>query len=889
MKRLNLLILLASVCLLNIGWTFAGGWESDAGGGAEIVFDTVANLPATPTAGDIAGVNDGDNAADCTVGSGSNFNICVYDGANWVIVGDGTTGSGLTNPLESNLLAAGYDIVNVGNLGIGTTAPTVELDVVGDVNVSGTLTVPTISNVNTLTFDTAPVIPTYAEGNMYWDETDKTLVIQQGVDDVALQVGQEMYIRVRNATGSTITDGQVVYISSQTGNRPNVILAKADSTTTSEFIGIATHDIEDNSDGLIAVFGNVRGIDTSAFSAGDDLYLSAATAGALTATPPASPNLVIKVGRVLVSNVATGEILVTPTVFNEGTLSADDLRLVGDLEVGGDVTVDGTITGNLTGNVTGTASGNLTTANIDTYSELNTIVADQTLAYGGGAFHDGFSDFVDNEHIDWTTDQGATNIHAGNYTDTNTTYTASGTLLDLTDTTFSIPAGTLTNTKYCTYVTGTGIVCNSEGGGAVEGTAVLSTGETGGSKFLREDGDGTSSWQSIPGGGDALTASPLSQFAATSSSQLAGVISDETGSGVLVFGTSPTFTTGILVNGTGKFTGNVGIGTTNPSGRLDIEGGDVFIGTGTLTNTSASEDLSVTGNLEVDGVIYGAGTGLTGTGASFTAGNSSATASDSTWTSHNNYPSACSAGQYVSGLGDTLTCGTPTDTNTTYSGGTNLTLDGTTFNVDDAFLINSGNDTTTGTVTAAGFTTTGTGTFGALTVESNTVDFGDVTEDYVLTFNASTNTWAGEEATGGSSQWTTTGSDIYYSTGNVGIGTSVPAYDLEVDGDISADGTIYGTGIDITSATGNSFQVLDTDDNIDFIVLSTGFVGIGTSVPTAGLSVQGKGIVPSKVTADPCGSGYPEGSIFWNDTANELCVCDGTNDLRVKDMSTACF
>jgi hypothetical protein len=31
-----------------------------------------------------------------------------------------------------------------------------------------------------------------------------------------------------------------------------------------------------------------------------------------------------------------------------------------------------------------------------------------------------------------------------------------------------------------------------------EGAAVLSTGEAGGSKFLREDGDGTSSWQAIP-------------------------------------------------------------------------------------------------------------------------------------------------------------------------------------------------------------------------------------------------------------------------------------------------------------------------------------------------------------------------------------------------------
>jgi len=40
--------------------------------------------------------------------------------------------------------------------------------------------------------------------------------------------------------------------------------------------------------------------------------------------------------------------------------------------------------------------------------------------------------------------------------------------------------------------------------------------------------------------------SKLSDFAATSSSELAGVISDETGSGALVFGTSPVLTTPIL-------------------------------------------------------------------------------------------------------------------------------------------------------------------------------------------------------------------------------------------------------------------------------------------------------------------------------------------------------
>ena len=55
----------------------------------------------------------------------------------------------------------------------------------------------------------------------------------------------------------------------------------------------------------------------------------------------------------------------------------------------------------------------------------------------------------------------------------------------------------------------------------------------------------------LSGGGDALTSNPLSQFAATTSLQLKGVISDETGSGSLVFATSPTLVTPILGAATG--------------------------------------------------------------------------------------------------------------------------------------------------------------------------------------------------------------------------------------------------------------------------------------------------------------------------------------------------
>jgi len=46
-----------------------------------------------------------------------------------------------------------------------------------------------------------------------------------------------------------------------------------------------------------------------------------------------------------------------------------------------------------------------------------------------------------------------------------------------------------------------------------------------------------------------LTANPLSQFAATTSAQLAGVLSDETGSGAAVFANSPTFTGTVVIPG----------------------------------------------------------------------------------------------------------------------------------------------------------------------------------------------------------------------------------------------------------------------------------------------------------------------------------------------------
>jgi len=106
--------------------------------------------------------------------------------------------------------------------------------------------------------------------------------------------------------------------------------------------------------------------------------------------------------------------------------------------------------------------GYLLDTDINTYSKLNTIVADQTLAYAGGAFHDGFSDFVANEHTDWRlTTQGT--IHATNYVDNNTTYTSS-------DFTLSDIGGSVTDAQVPNDITITNLSGTNTGDITLAGT-----------------------------------------------------------------------------------------------------------------------------------------------------------------------------------------------------------------------------------------------------------------------------------------------------------------------------------------------------------------------------------------------------------------------------------
>ena len=128
-------------------------------------------------------------------------------------------------------------------------------------------------------------------------------------NDGNVDKAETVQIVVRNSTGSTLTKGQIVYLSGATGNRPNAVLAQANNVNSKKTIGWVTANIPNNSDGFVAVSGSAHDLNTSAFSAGDLLYLSSTVAGGITSTIPAHPNYEIFIGFCARSHPNFGRII----------------------------------------------------------------------------------------------------------------------------------------------------------------------------------------------------------------------------------------------------------------------------------------------------------------------------------------------------------------------------------------------------------------------------------------------------------------------------------------------------------------------------------------------------------------------------------------------------
>ena len=180
----------------------------------------------------------------------------------------------------------------------------------------------------------------------------------------------------------------------------------------------------------------------------------------------------------------------------------------------------------------------------------------------------------------------------------------------------------------------------------------------------------------------------------------------------------------------------------NITGNLDIQGNLTV--TGDYVNVTVV-DYNVTGSMTVDGGVV--------------ADNFSGVLF---WTDLSAYPSACSAGQFVSAVADTLTCSAPpdNDTNTHVIGNPPyLSNDSTTMYFNETKL----NET-----------------IDAREVDTNTHVAGVApwlfNDSTTMTFNET----HFNDSVPGLNYWTQSGTDLSYVSGNVGVGDSTPSTILNI-------------------------------------------------------------------------------------------------------------
>ena len=303
-------------------------------------------------------------------------------------------------------------------------------------------------------------------------------------------------------------------------------------------------------------------------------------------------------------------------------------------------------------------------------------------------------------------------------------------------------------------------------------------------------------------------------------------------------------------------TGNVGIGTNNPQYTLDVSG-DIDISGGMLVGKSdptyfkiQHKDHNADGTipeqirLRADGDVYITSTSNSGKGIRFSNGSSEVVRITGGNVGIGTTSPASGYKLDVNGvIGANTFTGNSTGTTlfTSSSGHAVLRSNG-----GNAYIDATGSNNIV-------FRTTNASTNRMYIANDGDVGIGTINPAYKLDvagdIQFSGNLYKNGLSFNPGSQWTTTGSNIYYNTGYVGIGTTDPGYELDVGGDINSFGD--GTA-NVRLGSFQSVAYLWCDDGTTALrfglpggekmrITNDGNVGIGTTSPKAKLHIEHKG------------------------------------------------